>query len=188
MATTFRTALAAGALGLVAACSTSGAGDAGPTLRGTNVTRIHLGSEIARGEVAVEPRFATQAAGGVYQPAYAAAVAGELRTLGFTPSATPATSEFVATVDVATATIAALKARTPATGTTPAGAAADPNIVASQLAVQLRRRSDGSIVWEGQAQTAARAGAAPSTSTVQRLARALFRDFPGESGRTINVR
>ena len=188
MAIIFRAALVASATGLLAACGTSGSGDATPTLRGTNVTRIHLEAEIARGEVAVEPRFATQAVGGVYQPGYATAVVGELRTLGFTPSATPATSEFVATVDVATGTMATLKARTPATGMAPAATAADPNAVASQLAVQLKRRSDGSIVWEGQAQTAARAGAAPTVSTVQRLARALFRDFPGESGRTINVR
>lgn len=188
MAMTFRAALAAGALALLAACSTVD-GDAGaPSFRGTNVTRFHLGSSIAPGEVAVEPRFATQAAGGVYQPSYATAVAGELRTLGFMPAATPATSEFVATVDVATGTMAALKARAPATGMAPESMTADPNLIASQLAVQLKRRSDGSIVWEGQAQTAARAGATPSASTVQRLARAMFRDFPGESRRTINVR
>ncbi len=184
-----RTACAAGALAMLAACSTLGGGtDAAPALRGTNVTRIHLGGEIARGEVSVEPRFDMQAAGGVYQPAFATAVGDELRKLGFTPAATPATSEFVATVDVATATVAALAARTPATGPATPGTAANPNAVATQLAVQLKRRSDGSIVWEGRAQSGARAGATPSASTVGRLARAVFGDFPGESGRTINVR
>lgn len=173
---------------MLAACNTLGDRDAAPTLRGTNVTRIHLGSAIARGEVSVEPRFATQAAGGVYDPAFGATVANELRSLGFLPSANPATSEFVATVDVATAPIAALNARTPATGASAPGMAALAATVATQLAVQLKRRSDGSIVWEGRAQSAARTDAVPSAATVGRLARAMFRDFPGESGRTINVR
>jgi hypothetical protein len=183
MAIDLRILGATAALALVAGCSTAGGGEA--SQRGTSVTRIHLGSAIARGEVAVEPRFTTQAAGGVYEPAFGTAVAGELRTLGFTPAANPAASEFVATVDVATGTGAALAARAPAPGAAPAAVSGD---VASQLAVQLKRRSDGSIVWEGRARAPARAGSVPSASTVRNLARALFRDFPGESGRTILVR
>lgn len=147
--------------------------------RGISVTRTHLGGVAARGEVAVEPRFAIQAAGGVYRPAFADAVAGEFRALGFGPSATPAASEYIATVDVATGTQAALFARIPG-----ATAPAAPNAAATQLAVQLKRRSDGSIVWEGRAL----ADQAVSPATVQSLARAMFRDFPGETGRTITVR
>lgn len=171
------------ALALITGCSTAvGGGDA---QRGTSVTRIHLGGNIARGEVAVEPRFTTQAAGGVYEPGFGATVASELQTLGFRPAANPATSEFVATVDVATATGAALAARAPAPGAAPETAAAG---IATQLAVQLKRRSDGSIVWEGRARAPARAGSVASAATVRKLARAMFRDFPGESGRTIIVR
>lgn len=193
MAMTFRASFAAVAalatLGGLGACSTvSGGDDAAPALRGTNVTRIHLGSEIARGEVAVEPRFAVQAAGGVYEPAFATSVADELRTLGFLPAATPGASEFVATVDVATGTMTALRARAPAQAAAAPGGATMADTVATQLAVQLKRRSDGSIVWEGHAQSAARAGTVPGAAVVGRLARALFRDFPGESGRTTNVR
>ena len=188
MAMTFRVLAAAAAVfATLGACSTVRVGDTTtPALRGTNVTRIHLGSEIARGEVAVEPRFATQAAGGVYEPAFATSVSNELRTLGFLPAATPATSEFVATVDVATGTMAALTARAPAQAAAAPGGAA--MAAATQLAVQLKRRSDGSIVWEGHAQSAARTGTVPNAAVVGRLARALFRDFPGESGRTTNVR
>lgn len=184
MAITFRIAVLAG-FALISACGTVGAGD-GQSARGIGVTRFHLGGQIARGEVAVEPRFATQAAGGVYLPAFAGTIASELRTLGFTSAATPATSEFVATVDVATGTRVALAARAPAAAR--AAAPANPNATATQLAVQLKRRSDGSIIWEGRAQAAARASSTASAATVQKLARALFRDFPGESGRTINVR
>lgn len=183
MAMSFRILAATAALALVAGCSTVG-GD-GPSERGTSVTRIHLGGVIARGEVSVEPRFTTQAAGGVYEPAFGTTVADELRTLGFTPAANPAASEFVATVDVATATGAALAARAPATGASEAAVSAN---VATQLAVQLKRRSDGSIVWEGRARQAARADAVASAATVRKLARAMFRDFPGESGRTILIR
>lgn len=186
MAMTYRSIAGIAGLALLGACATpSGGDDAGQRFSGTNVTRIHLGTAIARGEVAVEPRFETQAAGGVYDPAFADAVAGELRKLGFAPAATPAGSEFVATVDVAVGTIAALSARTPAASVS-AVTAATPDAVATQLAVQLKRRSDGSIVWEGRAQSAARG--APNAGAVRRLATALFRDFPGESGRTINVR
>ena len=55
---------------------------------------------------------------------------------------------------------------------------------------QLRRRSDDSVVWEGRAQTES-VGQAPETQpgyTARRLASALFRGFPGESGITITVK
>lgn len=152
--------------------------------RGISVTRTHLGGEIARGEVAVEPRFATQVAGGAYRPEFAATVADELRALGFTPAATPAASEFIATVDVAAGTQAALFARAPGTP----GSVAAPTALATQLTVGLVRRSDGSIVWRGRAVAPSRAGGTISPATVQSLARAMFRDFPGETGRTITVR
>ena len=51
------------------------------------------------------------------------------------------------------------------------------------------RLSDGAVVWEGRAQTEA-PGNAPSAQpglAADKLARALFQDFPGESGRTITV-
>jgi len=81
----------------------------------------------------------------------------------------------------------ALQARAPGSPAI-AGVVARPTAVATQLAVQLKRRSDGSIIWEGRAQSPARTGAVASSSDVQKLARALFKDFPGESGRTISVR
>lgn len=182
MTMSFRIPCAIAALALVAGCSTVGGGGM-PTQRGTSVTRIHLGGEIVRGQVAVEPRFTTQAVGGVYEPGFGVTVANELRTLGFAPAANPAASEFIATVDVATGTGPALAGRAPAMPGETMAAAGD----STQLAVQLKRRSDGSIVWEGRARAPARAGTVPSTRTVQTLARALFKDFPGESGRTILV-
>lgn len=187
MTMTFRAWSALGVLALLGACSTVEGSGGRRAAGGMSVTRFHLGGEIARGTIAVEPRFETQAAGGVYQPAFAASVANELRTLGFTPAPAGSTSEFVATVDVATGTAVALAARAPGSPVA-AGEQVDPATVGTQLAVQLKRRSDGSIVWQGRARMPAKANAVASAANVQTLARALFRDFPGESGRTITAR
>ena len=86
----------------------------------------------------MEPRFATQVAGGAYRPEFAATVAEELRALGFTPAATPATSEFIATVDVAAGTQAALFARAPGTP----GSVAAPDALATQLTLEGERAAD----------------------------------------------
>jgi hypothetical protein len=46
------------------------------------------------------------------------------------------------------------------------------------------------VVWEGRARLEARDGTpyASSAAAVDKLAMALFKDFPGESGRTISVK
>jgi hypothetical protein len=64
------------------------------------------------------------------------------------------------------------------------------NVTATLLEVAIRRRSDGTVFWEGRAVGEAATGSpeASRTAAVERLAEALFRDFPGESGRTIRVR
>lgn len=54
---------------------------------------------------------------------------------------------------------------------------------AAGLDVKLRRRADASIVWEGRA-----VPADPARADAGKLARALFKDFPGQSGVTITVR
>ncbi|UVO55531.1 DUF4136 domain-containing protein [Sphingomonas sp. SUN039] len=55
----------------------------------------------------------------------------------------------------------------------------------TRLFVQLRDRSTGKTVWEGRAES--ESGAAGG-ERIERLAAALFRDFPGQSGRTISVK
>jgi hypothetical protein len=57
-------------------------------------------------------------------------------------------------------------------------------VMATELTVQLRRRSDNTTVWEGRAVTesvSGKPGSDPRDQAAQRLANALFRDFPGES-------
>ncbi|WP_217431004.1 hypothetical protein [Sphingomonas bacterium] len=60
--------------------------------------------------------------------------------------------------------------------------------VMSELDVRIKRGPDA--VWEGKAQTMAYATApdADAAATAARLAHALFTGFPGDSGRTIEVR
>jgi len=63
-------------------------------------------------------------------------------------------------------------------------------IALTDMQVQIRRRSDQTIIWEGRAQTSAdeRARDAQPDMVARKLAAALFQGFPGESGRTITVK
>jgi hypothetical protein len=62
-------------------------------------------------------------------------------------------------------------------------------LVTTELTVKLRRRAEGSVVWEGAARTTGTLPRSPDESLAQadRLANALFRDFPGQSGFTTTV-
>ena len=74
--------------------------------------------------------------------------------------------------------------------TVPIGGNKPAYITGTRLMVQLKRRSEGTVIWEGRAQTEARATSpdAQPDVAVAKLARALFTGFPGESGRTITVK
>lgn len=58
-----------------------------------------------------------------------------------------------------------------------------------QLAVRIDDAASGNALWEGRALAAipAKAPAAQPSLAAAKLAEALFKDFPGESGRTISV-
>ena len=167
----------------VGACSTSrGGGDSAPA-GAIDVTRTHLGQQLARAQIAVEPGNAAEA----NNPEFAAfrdAVEAQLAVRGYTIAPSRPSSEQIARVTVTQGSRAALTTGWPAglgTGSRQA------NIVATLLDVRIQRRSDGTVFWQGRAVTEAPAGAARA-ETVARLAEALFRDFPGDSGRTIRIR
>jgi hypothetical protein len=63
-------------------------------------------------------------------------------------------------------------------------------VTGTSLEVRIKRRSDGSVIWEGRgrSEVPARSPLAQPTAAVERLAAAMFGDFPGESGRTITPR
>ena len=136
---------------------------------GASVTRTHLGQPIARGEIRVEPSSDAAASPDFAQEE--AAVGRELARLGWTVLPAKTTTEQVALVR--------------------ANQVAGPgNRVRTDLRVRIQRRSDATVSWEGRGEMEARAGSAMAArgAAVDALAAALFRDFPGESGRTIRVR
>ncbi|MEQ1689383.1 MAG: DUF4136 domain-containing protein, partial [Sphingopyxis sp.] len=63
------------------------------------------------------------------------------------------------------------------------------DVVSTRLLVRITRNGDDLALWEGRAETFARVGtpAAGAGLNAQKLAEALFRDFPGRSGETITV-
>lgn len=166
-----------------------------------DVTRFHLGQVNERGTIAVEP--SPGASAGPEFATYAQAVAQELRGLGFAPVDGVGRSLYVAVMDMRSGTRERLDGGSPVsigigggTGGWHSGVGGGVSfglgggrggvVVGSELSVQLKRRSDQTVVWEGRAR--GEAPARDSALLAQRLAAALFRDFPGESGRTISVR
>jgi hypothetical protein len=167
----------------LAACATTGGGGGGG---GIEVTTSHLNQPIARSQIAVEPFDAADANTPEFRN-YASSVAQQLTRLGWTVVNTTGQSEQVALIDVQEGSRAALTPRT-AVPATAAGARAGS--VATLLEVRIRRRSDGTVVWDGRSigETPASSSGAQRTATVDSLAAARFRDFPGISGRTIRAR
>jgi len=193
----FRAAMLGSALAL-AGCAAQQ-----PTAR---VTRFHLGQPIARGEIAVEPRNPATAKSLEFST-YANAVGAELARAGFRLAPGLAKSELVAVVDVSRGTRAMYDEGSPFSigiggGTFgrnvgvgggvsfPVGKSRTRELIGTQLAVQIKRRSDGTVIWEGRAMSEARSDTpyADPDAAVRRLAAALFQGFPGESGRTITVK
>jgi hypothetical protein len=198
--------LRAGAILLAASlagCATTDTGGAGGR-SGMEVTRYHLGNPIARGQIAIEaadPRDTATPEFGVYS----GIVGRQLAQLGWTVVNAVPNSEQVAIVGVSRGSRETYK-RPPVTigiggGTggwhSGVGGGASfgvgggaREVVGTLLDVRIKRRSDGTVFWQGQASIevpAASADAQPAV-TVEKLAAALFRDFPGESGRTIRLR
>jgi len=196
-----------GALGaalLISGCATDmGGGRVEPT----SITRFHLGQEIARGQIAVEPADPASA-GSLEFAQVSAPVERELTRLGWEVVRGNARSEQVAVVRVDQGTRESLRQRSSigigvggasfgrrsgvgvgVGGSIPIGSRSN-EIVGTMLGVRLQRRSDATVAWEGRAQMEARAGSALADkgAAVDRLASALFQDFPGESGRTIRIR
>ncbi len=176
----------------LAACA-SGGGKQRPATGGVDVARFHLGEPVARAQIAIEP-FDKADANRPEFPAYTAAVGRQLSRLGWTVVPSTSQSEQIALIDLeqgsreAIAALSAARIGRGLSAAAPAGTSA--NVTATLLEVAIRRRSDGTVFWEGRAVDEARTGGAGAarTAAVERLAGALFRDFPGESGRTIRLK
>lgn len=184
---------------LTAGCSTTGGGRPGPV----DVTRYHLSQPIPAGTFAVQPKDSV--AGPEFQ-LYAGAVAAELGRMGFNPAASGARADYVATVDFTRTDRGQVRTRPPVTigigggsfgGNVGVGGGVSTGIggktrtvYGMELSVQIRRHGDNTVVWEGKAVTETLSGAlgAQPNDGAARLAAALFKGFPGQSGITITVK
>lgn len=174
------------------------------TMPRTTVTRTHLGQPIARGQITVEPLVPGEK-GSIEFDTYANIVGAQLTKAGFNEVPHLATSEQVAVMSVEFGSSIApprsglsiglgggsFGRRSGVGGGVEIPVAGhDREIAGTRLLVQIKRRSDGTTIWEGRGETSAPASspeAQPATA-VQRLAVALFQDFPGVSGRTMTVK
>jgi Domain of unknown function (DUF4136) len=172
-----------------------------------DVTRFHLGQPIARGDIAVEP-FVTQDPNSPEYRTYADAVARQLAAQGWNVVATVGQSEQVALVGFEQHSFQGPPKRGPVSiglgggtggyrgGGVGAGVGFNlgggrgSQLTDTMLQIRIKRRSDGTVFWEGRAEAQTRADRPEGqpAAVADRLAAALFRDFPGQSGETIRVK
>lgn len=194
-----RPALAVAAAALLGACTATGG-----RLAPVDATRYHLGTPITQGTVTVEP-LSSGAHVSLEFETFGRAVADELARQGFTPVA-EGESDYIASVMFRRESLGTAQKRPPVSvgiggGTYGSGVGVSTGVsfgigggrrevIGTELSVQLRRRSDQTVVWEGRARTQSVEGtdAAQPGAEAQRLAAALFKGFPGESGITITVK
>lgn len=149
----------AGMAGMLASCAVP--------LPPVRVTRQHSGAPITPGTVRIDSHV-TNASAAAESLTYTAALANAMARKGFSPAAMGESVTWVAKAEAS---------RTSLSGT-----------VALRLHVRLLDGKQAQL-WEGTATTTARINspAAQPGLAAEKLADALFADFPGESGRTITI-
>lgn len=171
-----------------------------------DVTRYHLSEPFERTTVTVMPMTGSMNDATPEFRAYADAVQAELSRLGYVPATSDRPAGYIASVSFTRASRGVVQERPPVSiglgggsfgggvglgGGVSFGLGKRKNneILVSQLWVQLRRRAGENVIWEGRAETTG-VGLRDNqpAATAQRLAAALFKDFPGESGITITVK
>lgn len=169
------------------------------------VTRFHApGAVLGRGTIAVEPGSGMDGQSLEFR-SYAAAVARELARVGYGEQAAGSGAQ-VALVRLERGAAAPSRQASPVAlgvgggaGSHGAGVGVGIGIdlsgppasqVQTTLSVSLRERAGGKVLWEGRASHTVRAGSplAETQLGAAKLAEALFRGFPGQSGETILVR
>jgi Domain of unknown function (DUF4136) len=195
----FPVALAALAMAALSGCATP----IGPV----EVTRFHAPdiSPLGRGVIAIEAAPG-QDAGSLEFRSYAGAVSQELARLGYAEQVAGSSSAQVATVRLSRETYRPDRRRNPvsvgvggSTGSYGSGigvgigldlSGPPPEQVETLLGVTIKDRTSGQAIWEGKASFTVRA-TSPLAQTqlgAAKLAEALFRGFPGQSGETIQVK
>lgn len=191
----------AGALAL-AGCATGSTG--------IDVKRFHLDAPIARDTIAVIAATPAETASLEFGT-YAGAVANELRAAGFTPAPFGPQVAYVATVTISQNVAVGPRRQSPLSvgiggggfsggrhgggiglggGVSfPVGKSSPNAVELDRLSIQIKRRSDSSLIWEGSATTTidTRSKQSSLANAVPAMARALLAGFPGVSGRSEHV-
>jgi hypothetical protein len=170
------------------------------------VTRFHTGAPATTGTIAVEEMLGNPDVSLEFRT-YAAAVGRELQRVGFS-EVDAKSSDYVASVSFRRGFRPSGIDRSGrpvgvgvggSTGSYGSGlgigiginlSGKPKDIVTTELAVRIKRRSDDTTLWEGRAVSEARQGtpAAQPAIVAGALAQALFKDYPGQSGQTIRVK
>lgn len=175
-----------------------------------DVTRFHNAeaTPIMSGSVVVKPNITDEGhSRSIEYATYNAALLRELQRVGFSEARdTPDNSDYVVRYTLDRAVLSASGARSPvsvgvggSTGSYGSGVGLGIGInlsgppkdrIVTELSVRIAKRLDGTVVWEGRAWVEAKQGspAAQPGLAASKLAEALFKDFPGESGTTIRVK
>ncbi len=191
---------------LAAALAAMALGGCATALSGVDVTRFHNDAVARSGTISIVAREAGDPSSLAFRPS-ANAVSAALTRVGYQVLDRGAPgAAFEAVVDVRSQIVQpTAERRSPvsvgvggSTGSFGSGLGVGVGInlsgrpkpmVVTQLRVQIRRTGDGTAIWEGRAETAAKQGspAAQPGMAAGKLADALFKDFPGVSGATVHV-
>lgn len=192
LATALATALA------LAACTT--------TPPAAEVTRFHLGQPIPSDSIAILPAPGMDGKSLEFRT-YVATIGNQLNAVGLHPADNDGRNAYLGLLTVEQTTRPGLPRQSPfrigfggSTGgssggvgggvSVPVGGSTTGDVRVNVVALQIKRRSDNSMVWEGRAvqEIAADAPAAALANAVPALASALLADFPGPTGQTVKVK
>ena len=174
-----------------------------------DVTRFHnaQAAPIMPGSVTIEANVTDEGQSrSIEYATYSAALLREMQRVGFTEARDGSgKSEYIARYSIERAQISAGGTRSPvsvgvggSTGSYGSGVGLGIGInlggrpkdkIATELSIRIAKRADNTVVWEGRASVEAKEGSPASQPglAAAKLAEALFKDFPGESGATIRV-
>ncbi len=197
------------AFALATALAASGCATSVPPIEVTRFHRIDTPAAIPAGSYAIVARDARPGeSASLADRSYASSIAQQMDRLGYRPAVSGQTADYTVSVGID-------RAERPAddngggvsvgvgggTGGYRSGVgvgvgldltrlfAGRRDIIATRMSVMIARRGEELALWEGRAETVARTGtpAAQPGLAADKLATALFADFPGRSGETISV-
>ncbi len=170
------------------------------------VTRFHAPdtAALARGTITIEAAPGADA-DSLELKSYQSAVAQQLQRMGYAEASAGAGDQ-VAQVKFTRTRMQPERSRSPvsvglggSTGSYGSGvglgiglnlSGPPPAMVTTQLSVSIRQRAGGRVLWEGRAMftVSAKSPLADTALAAPKMAEALFRGFPGNSGETIEIK